>query len=64
MHDSCVCMMSVCEIYQRIIIKLTVQAFAILGLFFILFLFSLCVMPLRFLVGMGVGDLIFTSNLH
>ena len=37
MHDSCVCMMSVCEIYQRMIIKLTqvtVQAFAILCLFF------------------------------
>ena len=62
MCDSCVCVMSVCEIYQRMIIKLTVQAFAIFCLFFILFLFSLCVMPLRFLV--GVGDLIFTSNLH
>ena len=34
MHDSCVCVMSVCEIYQRMIIKLTVQAFAILCLFF------------------------------
>ena len=42
MHDSCVCMMSVCEIYQRMIIKLTVQAFAILCLFLLLFLFSLC----------------------
>ena len=50
MHDSCVCVMSVCEIYPRMIIKLTVQAFAILCLFFILFLFSLCVMPLRCLV--------------
>ena len=50
MHDSCVCVMSVYEIYQQIIIELTVQAFAILCLFFILFLFSLCVMPLRFLV--------------
>ena len=29
-----VCMMSVCEIYQRMIIKLTVQTFAILCLFF------------------------------
>ena len=35
MHDSCVCVMSVCEIYQRMIIKLTVQAFKILYLFFI-----------------------------
>ena len=35
MHDSCVCVMSVCEIYQRMIIKLTVQAFAILCLFFV-----------------------------
>ena len=26
MHDSCVCVMSACEIYQRMIIKLTVQA--------------------------------------
>ena len=26
MHDSCVCVMSVCETYQRMIIKLTVQA--------------------------------------
>ena len=34
MHDSCVCVMSVCEIYQRMFIKLTVQAFAILCLFF------------------------------
>ena len=33
MHESCVCM-SVCEIYQRMIITLTVQAFAILCLFF------------------------------
>ena len=37
MHNSCVCVMSVCEINQRMIIKLTqvtVQAFAILCLFF------------------------------
>ena len=26
MHDSCVCVMSVSEIYQRMMIKLTVQA--------------------------------------
>ena len=41
MHDGCVCVMSVCEIYQRMIIKLTVQTFTILCLF-ILLLFSLC----------------------
>ena len=38
MHDSCVCVMSVCEIYQRMIIKLTVQAFTIL-LFIFYFVF-------------------------
>ena len=38
MHDSCVCVMSVCEIYQRMIIKLTVQAFAILCLFIYFFI--------------------------
>ena len=35
MHDSCVSVMSVCEIYQRMIIKLTVQAFAILYFYFV-----------------------------
>ena len=38
----CVCVMSVCEIYQRIIMKLTVQAFTILCLFLLCFC-SVCV---------------------
>ena len=42
-------LMLVCEIYQTMIIKLSVQAFIILFIS-ILFLFSLCVMPLRCLV--------------
>ena len=42
MHAICVCVTSVCEIYQRIIIKLKVKAFTILCLFLLCFC-SVCV---------------------